>query len=112
MVMLLDDTPTVAMVPDPPRGSFRTKFPDSKYQSGLGQFERATFSCRRGGWRNHRPDITVWCLVQVDDHRCVIARQRAFTSLTVDPGGAHSTGHRVAGQHQVDSHAQVLLKHA
>src|SRR5205085_9703341 len=67
----------------------------------------------RGRWRRHDwSNIAVWRPIEVDDYRGVIARQRAFAGLPIYPGGLHPVRHRLASQHQVDAHTEILVKHA
>ena len=62
--------------------------------------------------RHDRPDVAVGRLVEVDDHRRVVARPLALAGLAVDPGGLDALGDGVAGQHEVDPHPEVLVEHA
>ncbi len=59
----------------------------------LGQLGRAPLGGRRGGRRHDRPDVTVWRLVQVDDHGGVVARPAALARLPVHPCRPHTAGH-------------------
>ena len=67
---------------------------------------------RRSGRRRHdRADVPVRRLVQVDDHRGVIAGSLALARLAVDPRRADSASHRRRGQHQIDAHPEVAVEH-
>ena len=60
----------------------------------LRQLLRAALGHRRGRRRHDRPDVPVRRLVEVDDHRRVIARPLALARLTVDPRRLHPLGDR------------------
>ena len=62
--------------------------------------------------RHDRPDVAVRRLVEVDDHRRVVARPAALARLAVDPRRPDALGHRPAREDQVDPHAEVLVEHA
>ena len=49
---------------------------------------------RRRRRRHDRPDVAVRRLVEIDDHRRVVARPLALARLAVDPGGPHALGDR------------------
>ena len=66
---------------------------------------------RRRRRRHDRPDVPVGRLVQVDDHRRVVARAAALAGLPVHPRRLDSAGDRLARQHQVDPHPEVLMEH-
>ena len=55
----------------------------------LRQLDRAALGRRRRGRRHDRPDVAVRRLVEVDDHRRVIARSPALAGLPVDPRRPH-----------------------
>ena len=78
----------------------------------LRQLGRAAPGRRSGGRRHDRPDVPVRRLVQVDDHRRVIARPAALAGLPVHPCRPDAAGDRRAGQHQVDPHPEVLVEHS
>src|SRR6476661_3620387 len=66
----------------------------------------------RGGRRRHnRADVAIGRLIEVDDDRRVVAWPATLARLAVDPSRTHPRRHGVAGQHQVDSHAKVLVEH-
>src|SRR5204862_248907 len=58
-----------------------------------------------------RADVAVRRLVEVDDHRRVVARTFALARVAVHPGGLDAVGDVVAGQDEVDPHAAVLVEH-
>src|SRR5215469_8050112 len=90
--------PTCSLAPRRPSASLR--------QLDLARLAR----CR---WRRHdRPDVTVWCLVEVDDHWRVVTWPGALAGMPVNPRRLDPAGHRRARQHQIDPHAEVLVKHA
>ena len=67
---------------------------------------------RRSRRRRHDgPDVTVRCLVQIDDHRRVIARPLALPGLAVNPGGPDAVCDRRGGEHEVDPHPAILVEH-
>ena len=78
----------------------------------LRQLLRAALRDRRARRRHDRADVAVGRLVEVDDDRRVVARALALAGLAVDPGGLDALGDRVAGQHEVDPHPEVLVEHA
>ena len=77
----------------------------------LRQLLRAALGHRRGGRRHDRPDVPVRRLVEVDDHRRVVARPAALARLAVDPRRLHALGDRLARRAQVDPHPEVLVEH-
>ena len=60
----------------------------------LRQLLRAALGDRRGRRRHHRADVAVGRLVQVHDHRRVVARPLALAGVAVDPCGLHALGDR------------------
>src|ERR1700730_8002099 len=78
----------------------------------LRQLDLAPADHRGGGGRHNRADVAIGRLIEVDDHGRVVARPAALARLTVDPGRPRPRRHGVAGQDQVDPHAEVLVEHA
>ncbi len=76
------------------------------------QLDLAPADHRGGGGRHNRADVAIGRLIEVDDHRRVVAGPAALARLAVDPGRPHPCRHDVAGQDQVDPHAEVLVEHA
>ena len=74
------------VVPEPTVGG-RQLFRD------LRQPHRAA-ALRVGRWRNHRADVAVRRLVEVDDDRRMVAGQLPLAGGPVDPGGGHPRGDR------------------
>ncbi len=64
----------------------------------LRQLLRAAPRSRSRRRRHDRPDVAVRRLVQIDDHRRVVARPLALARLAVDPGGPHALGDRPVGR--------------
>src|ERR1700687_5921208 len=85
---------------------------DLQWLGRLRQLDLAPADHRGGGGRHNRADVTIWRLIEVDDHRRVVARPAALSRLAVDPGRSHPRRHSVAGKDQVDPHAEVLVEHA
>ena len=82
----------------------------SRYGAACGSFFAPAL--RRVRRRRHdRADVAVGRLVEVDDHRRVVARALALAGLAVDPRGLDALGDVVAGEHEVDPHAAVLVEH-
>ena len=76
-----------------------------------GSLARAALGHRSGGRRHDWPDVPVRRLVQVDDHRRVVARPASLAGLPVHPCRPDTAGDRLAGQHQIDPHPEVLMEH-
>src|SRR3984893_3486862 len=64
----------------------------------LRQLDLAPADDRGGGRRHNRADVAIGRLIEVDDHRRVVARPAALARLAVDPGRPHPRRHRVAGK--------------
>src|SRR5579859_6908404 len=74
----------------------------------LRQLDLAPADHGRGRRRYNRADVAIGSFIEVDDHRRVVTRPAALARLAVDPGRSHPRCHGVAGQDQVDPHAEVL----
>src|SRR6185295_15357087 len=61
-----------------------------------------------GRRRHDGPDVAVRRLVEIDDHRRVIARPLALASLAIDPGRPHTVRDPGRREHEVDPHPEVL----
>src|SRR5580693_2910349 len=97
-----------------PGGGPRTAAPrpaSSRGAWGLREPGRARAGGARGGRRDDGPDVAVGSVVQVDDDRGVVAWPGALACFPVDPRGAYPAGDGVAGEDEVDAHAQVLVEH-
>src|SRR5262245_25414963 len=85
-----------------------TSGPLSFFVAGLGELLLAALGGGRGWRRYDGADVAVGRLVEVDDHRGMVARPGALARVAVDPRGAHPAGDRRRGEHEIDAHAEVL----
>ena len=89
----------------------RDRAREAERYGACGSFFAPRLVDRSRGRRHDRPDVPVRRLVEVDDHRRVVARPAALAGVAVHPRRLDAIGDRLAGQHQIDPHPEVLMEH-